>query len=294
MDISDVPAACLEAQAALRWVLPRLSWFQRHIRAGRTKVQVLPQTPGRAQGLAHSAPECFLVLRGANQVAAGDARITVRKGEVLLVPAGVPHSETFVEDDGLFAFLVFCFYEKEVAGLLLTVQREGRRSDPFFLRLYCREREHLESLLTQAAHAGWSGQRRARARMRFLMQAFLAALADWLPNAVPLDRGAPLAGRCRFQMLLRLSDPELSVASLARELECHPDHLSRVMRREAGMTLNRLIREERLRYAAQLLRTSDSPIKVIARKVGFRDPGYFQRCFLRVFGHTPRNCRGTE
>ncbi len=294
MDTCDIPLGRIEAGEALRFAVARLDEFARRLAEGRGAVRVLPPAPSRAAGRVHLTPEVFLVLRGANLVAAGGARVRVGEGEVMVVPPHTPHVEKWRERKGLFAFMVFCFYEQDVAGLHLTTHRAGRQSEPFFLRLHCPTRENLEALVQEASRAGRSGQPRAASRARWIVQALFGALADWLPEAVPLRKGNPRVAWCRTQVLLQLGDPDLTVRGLARQIGYHPDYLSRLFNAEHGLSLNRFIREERLSRAAHLLRTTDLPVKVIARMAGFSDPGYLDRCFRRRFGSPPRQYRLAE
>ena len=52
-----------------------------------------------------------------------------------------------------------------------------------------------------------------------------------------------------------------------------------------------LVREIRLTKAAGLIETTDSSITEIAYSVGFRDAGYFGKCFRKKYGKTPKEYR---
>jgi len=62
----------------------------------------------------------------------------------------------------------------------------------------------------------------------------------------------------------------------------------RTVRLDAGDLLH-----VRLAEAARLLKHSDESIAAIARRVGFSDQSYFDRCFKRAFAQTPRQFRGS-
>ena len=58
-----------------------------------------------------------------------------------------------------------------------------------------------------------------------------------------------------------------------------------------GITPNEFMRNVRLKRAAQLLaETSIEPSRV-GRLVGFQTPRYFNQCFVRLFGVTPKEYR---
>lgn len=52
-----------------------------------------------------------------------------------------------------------------------------------------------------------------------------------------------------------------------------------------------LVREIRLNKAAKLMESTDSSITEIAYTVGFRDAGYFGKCFRKKYGMTPKEFR---
>ncbi len=52
-----------------------------------------------------------------------------------------------------------------------------------------------------------------------------------------------------------------------------------------------LVREIRLNKAAKLIENSDESISEIAYSVGFRDAGYFGKCFRKKYGMTPKEYR---
>lgn len=55
-----------------------------------------------------------------------------------------------------------------------------------------------------------------------------------------------------------------------------------------------LVKEVRLAKAAQLVETTDDSITEIAYSVGFRDSGYFGKCFRKKYGMTPKEYRNDK
>ncbi len=85
-----------------------------------------------------------------------------------------------------------------------------------------------------------------------------------------------------------ISDRELSVDMLAREM-----HLSRSgffvrVKEASGMTPNSLIVESRLEEAARLLDEGEMSISQVSEAVGFNSSSYFSKTFARRYGMTPR------
>ncbi len=73
-----------------------------------------------------------------------------------------------------------------------------------------------------------------------------------------------------------------------------PGHLTTVVRRRTGRTVQEWIIERRIAEARRLLAETDLPVAEVARRVGVPDPGYFSRLFRRAHGASPRKWRGRQ
>lgn len=85
----------------------------------------------------------------------------------------------------------------------------------------------------------------------------------------------------------RFSDTQFSVVALAEELHLSPSHLQRKISAITDLTPLQIIRDVRLRKAAELLRDTDKSVAEIAYEAGFNDPSYFARIFSKEFGEAP-------
>jgi AraC-like DNA-binding protein len=99
-------------------------------------------------------------------------------------------------------------------------------------------------------------------------------------------RANPLAFRFR-QLVEERVCREHRVAWYARSVNVSSGHLSDVSLRHLGRTAGRFIRHRLLVEAKRRLRSTDASIGRIARDLGFADPSYFGRFFLRETGLTP-------
>ncbi|BBZ37566.1 helix-turn-helix transcriptional regulator [Mycobacterium conspicuum] len=90
----------------------------------------------------------------------------------------------------------------------------------------------------------------------------------------------------------RLGEP-LSLRDVAREVGMTPGHLTTVVRRRTGRTVQEWIVERRMAEARSLLADTDLPVAEVARRVGVTDPGYFSRVFSRTHGASPRQWRSS-
>jgi AraC family transcriptional activator of pobA len=104
--------------------------------------------------------------------------------------------------------------------------------------------------------------------------------------------GEPLLAEVFTVIDRRLGEP-LSLRDVADELGMTPGHLTTVVRRRTGRTVQEWIIERRMAEARSLLSDTDMPVGEIARRVGMSDPGYFSRLFRRTHGTSPRQWRGS-
>jgi AraC family transcriptional activator of pobA len=102
--------------------------------------------------------------------------------------------------------------------------------------------------------------------------------------------GEPLLAEVFTVIDRHLGEP-LSLRDVARELGMTPGHLTTVVRRRTGRTVQEWIIERRMAEARSLLADTDMPVGEIARRVGMSDPGYFSRLFRRTHGTSPRQWR---
>ncbi len=84
---------------------------------------------------------------------------------------------------------------------------------------------------------------------------------------------------------------ELSLRDVAESVGMSAGHLTTVVRRRTGRTVQDWIIERRMAEARRLLASTDLPIGEIARRVGLSDPGYFARLFRNTAGVSPRQWR---
>jgi AraC-like DNA-binding protein len=103
--------------------------------------------------------------------------------------------------------------------------------------------------------------------------------------------GVGVEERRRLSAVLRYlaahHGPGITCASVARAFHYHPDHLSRLMRMHAGMSLKQYLTGLRIRTALSLLRYSDASLTEIAEKTGFCSLAHFSRVFKEKTGNSP-------
>lgn len=86
-------------------------------------------------------------------------------------------------------------------------------------------------------------------------------------------------------------DKDLSLDALAKVVYLHPDYLNRIYRAETGVTLNKFIKDYRMKRAMELLKSSHLKIRDICNAVGYKNYSYFCHCFRKHFGASPERIR---
>ncbi|HET8672836.1 MAG TPA: AraC family transcriptional regulator [Thermoleophilaceae bacterium] len=128
----------------------------------------------------------------------------------------------------------------------------------------------------------------AVARLTLLLVA-LARLASDVAGDLAV-RDEPLLAEV-FGIIEARYRERLSLADVASALSLTPGHLTTVVRRKTGRTVQDWILERRLAEARRLLVETDWTVAEVGRSAGYPDPVYFSRCFRRAHGTTPLRWR---
>ncbi len=106
---------------------------------------------------------------------------------------------------------------------------------------------------------------------------------DTFPNAW-------LVRKARTLIDSRLEE-SLNINRLASELKVSHEHLSRIFKKETGLTPLQYLHQQKTRRICVLLKDSTLSCKEICFKMGYDTPSHFARSFKRVTGMTPGQYR---
>lgn len=84
-----------------------------------------------------------------------------------------------------------------------------------------------------------------------------------------------------------LSDPLFNVDKLCAEVGLSQPQVYRKIKALTNLSISEFIRNIRLKKATQLLMSHKFKINEVAYEVGFSDPNYFTKCFIKLFRMTP-------
>jgi AraC-like DNA-binding protein len=240
----------------------------------------------------HPLPELSIQLSGVSKMTFSNQTVVSRPGDLLIIPAGSAHHELVGAPLDQFLNLVVRFHDDGV-HVHLSAYRNNNPSPTIILaETFPNSVWRLEWFFSDAYKALQQKGAQARKIGQLLLQAGIWGLTGVL-GSKPFDAPSehPTVSRCRMFVLDRLSSPQLSVASLAKEFGYSSDHLSRLFHSWTGQTLVSYINEARIGHAKQLLSNPSISIKEIAAASGYRSPGYFIRVFRQTQGTTPLSFR---
>ncbi|WP_170287683.1 helix-turn-helix domain-containing protein [Aquibacillus halophilus] len=84
---------------------------------------------------------------------------------------------------------------------------------------------------------------------------------------------------------------EISHDDIANKVDLNPKYLSRLFKKEVGMTVNEYIQQAKIDEAKKLLAYSKTPISEICSLLNYNDQSYFTKVFKKGVGITPKQYR---
>lgn len=163
----------------------------------------------------------------------------------------------------------------------------------------------LAELLNVAQESGTSVQELAGDRLLLFEQLFqlqsVQEIEEWFQGRLlePLIQMLEDKRKVRFQkisdevklLIERHYDSELTLEMCADRLNYHPVYVSRIFRKETGMSFSEYLSGYRHEAAKKLLAQTQLSVAEIAGKVGYNNGPNFSRHFKKVEGVTPGHYR---
>lgn len=86
---------------------------------------------------------------------------------------------------------------------------------------------------------------------------------------------------------------DIMLPQIAKDMEYSETYFSRLFKKCFKKNFIAYLTEIRLNEAKKLLHNSDISIKEVAKRVGYRECGYFSKVFRKTFGKTPSEYRSS-
>lgn len=84
---------------------------------------------------------------------------------------------------------------------------------------------------------------------------------------------------------------EMTREEIAGHVYLSPDHLTRIFKKETGMSVSEYLLQERLKLAKHLLAKTDMPVSAIAAHIGYSNFSHFSKMFKKHTGLNPLDYR---
>lgn len=225
------------------------------------------------------APESIVIAcaSGTGWADVGDQRLTIGAGDVLVVPAGIPHSYGAKPDDPWT--IRWC----HVRGSDTTELLEALGADAGMLVLSLHHPERVAALLDDIVRALELGTSPAR-----LIET--SGLAWHLLTLLAVDRTQPRDGTPLERALRHLDehvDVAIPVPELAALVGLSPSHLTVLCREATGGGVLAYHVTVKMAEARRLLDTTSASVAEVGRAIGMDDPFYFSRRFRATHGLSP-------
>jgi AraC-like DNA-binding protein len=94
-------------------------------------------------------------------------------------------------------------------------------------------------------------------------------------------------GEIPISVFIFLNKADLTVDSLVEEAGISRSALFKKIKTLIGISPMELIKNKRLKKAAELVKEGSCNFTQIAYKTGFNDSQYFSKCFKQIYGVTP-------
>jgi AraC family transcriptional regulator, L-rhamnose operon transcriptional activator RhaR len=129
------------------------------------------------------------------------------------------------------------------------------------------------------------------ARLLLVLSILARAHGDSPAARAARSREADPSVLTAIQALEERLDHDWGLVELAKLLSLNRSYLVRLFKRHTGQSPMAWLARRRAEKAAVLLLTTDLPISVIGKQVGWHDPNYFARRFRAAFGQSAREYR---
>lgn len=241
--------------------------------------------------------QILYIAGGSGDAVFAEAVHRIEPPVVITVPPALSHGFRFSRDIDGFVFTVQASHLKTLPG---EKSRLGAwLAAPRVTRLHgSADAAYVAATLARLA-AEWESGRSNRTD---LLDAYLTSILMLTARLGEADEGRNDADGSenerrvqRFQALLQQHHrTHWPAAAYARELGLSLTHLNRITRAVAGLSAHEMIARKLIGEARRELVFTRASVQEISFRLGFTDPAYFSRFFLRQTGITPRAWRLAE
>ncbi|MDX3977070.1 helix-turn-helix domain-containing protein [Shinella sp.] len=234
--------------------------------------------------------QILYISAGSGDALFGPERATLTPPSIVTVPPAINHGFRFSRDVDGHVFTMLASHlrlsgevGRFVAKPHVTPLDAGDPDGAFVIAT-------LERLAAE-----WAARRSGRTD---LMEAYLASVLTLTARLSGRDDAPVGAAARRMEHLNGLIHQyfraQRPAGFYAEKLGISPTHLNRIVKAATGLSAHAYIGRKMIDEAKRELVFTDMPAQEIGLRLGFADPAYFSRYFLRETGETPRAWRLRE
>jgi YesN/AraC family two-component response regulator len=124
----------------------------------------------------------------------------------------------------------------------------------------------------------------------YLIKALLLSLIDHIETDTPAGRGSK-SKQTFLELTTYLREnfaQEITRTEIAKVFHLHPNHISRIFKKEGNISFANYLSQLRIEFAKQMLAQEKAlTIEEIAYRCGFSSSSYFGKSFRRYTGTSP-------
>jgi len=254
------------------------------------------------KGLSSPFARLYYVKEGEGTISTPEAGLTMKPGNMYLVPSFMPHSMTCQSGLRFYYLFVYERYgtQSDIFDLYsFPYEVEANQAIDLLFENYCNYYPELTLPYASAedfyAHPSYREYAIRYAQMdraqKMQLQGFVWIVASFfMAKAQKIEE--------MDERLLKVIDyvkenvgKVIETETLANMVCLTKSHLERLFREKLGTSPLQYILRTKIQCAQRLLMTTNYSIQVIAHEVGFDDPSYFIRVFRQKIGFTPQDYR---
>ncbi|NWL86304.1 DNA-binding response regulator [Paenibacillus sp. 79R4] len=190
-----------------------------------------------------------------------------------VLAAAKAYIEAQVQDNQLTSSLLYQFIQDFQQMVYYVLQIKGIQAhrlfgDPESLDLYARSVQSATNSLA------W-------------MQHLIGKAADFTSS---MEHSPSVVEKVKEYIQQHLSE-DLSREDIASQVYLNPDYLTRIFKKETGMSISDYLLQQRLNIAASLLANTGLSVSSIAAQIGYANFSHFSRMFKKYYDKSPLEYR---
>lgn len=252
----------------------------------------------------HDFLEMMFVYSGTIQQEIEGQKITVKKGEIMLLDMNVEHSiEEAAETDIAmnivikkeffdWIFLSQIAYNDLISNFVVKALY-GKGDTKQYIHFKTAENDRIWSFMIQILieyYENRNGMETAiRAYMLLLFNELLRDYQKYLSSQMIYKIDSTIS--LELLNYIHTHYKDINLKTMSEHFNYNADYIGKLVKKVTGKNLTELVQEKRIQQAEYLLKHTEMPVVDIVMEVGYSNITYFYKQFREVFGITPDEYR---